>query len=283
MRRLLQSASMDLIEACFELIKKTATELPSDVRGMIESAQKFEEGNAFRILSDVLLNADLAVKKSVPICQDTGSINFFVKRGQYASDGLTESILSAVDEATEQGLLRKNSVDPVTGKNIGNVPNIHISDGDFEIGLLLKGGGSENFSAQYSLPDMSLLAGRDIVGVEKCVLDSIFRAQGKACPPFVVGVCIGGQRDSGYLRAKEQLFRKAGERRLPELESSLLSKINSLGIGPMGLGGKTTALEVFCDSLPRHPASYFVSVSLNCWALRRYTMTLDENGRPCYT
>jgi len=140
------------------------------------------------------------------------------------------------------------------------------------------------FLTQYKLPDASLKAGRDLDGVGKCIVDAVFRAQGKGCSPYIAGVCIGGQRGSGYLEAKKQLFRKPGERskELADLERSVTEKCNKLGIGPMGLGGKTTVLDTFISSLPRHPASYFVSISLNCWALRAWTLT-EKDGKANYS
>jgi fumarate hydratase, class I len=272
---------MDISKIVLELIKRTSTIQDSGVRLLLESAMKTESAISKNILTDILKNCSIAQKKSVPICQDTGSINFFVLKGDYSESELRESIGIAVDKATEKGFLRKNLVDPISEENLGNGPKIYFEEGEFEIRLLLKGGGSENFSAQYSLPNQSLGANRDLDGVKKCVLDAIVNAQGKACSPYFIGLCIGGQRDTGYLEAKKQLFRAPGERKIGELEKDLMDKINSLGIGPMGLGGKTTALDVFATSLPRHPACYFVSISLNCWALRRGKVTL-QNGNPYY-
>jgi len=271
---------MNISNAIYELIKKASTELPSDMRILIEESQRYETGTAKQILSDILKNADLAKEKTLPMCQDTGALNFFVKKGDYSEDLIKRSTKEATARATKNGLLRPNAVDPLSGNNLGNIPEIHIQEGEFEIKLLLKGGGSENVCAQYKLPDTSLNAGRDLDGVEKCVLDSLIKAQGKGCSPYVVGVCIGGQRESGYMKAKKQLFRKAGNRsnlaELAKFECSVKDRINKLGIGPMGLGGKTTALEVFATTLPRHPAAYFVSISLNCWAMRRWTLTIKD-------
>jgi fumarate hydratase class I len=141
---------------------------------------------------------------------------------------------------------------------------------------MLKGGGSENVSAQYSLPDAELFAGRDLQGVARCVVDAVLTAQGKGCAPGIIGVGIGGDRMSGMARAKEQLFRPLDEENpdsgLRRLERALYRRLNELGIGPMGLGGKTTVLGVRIGSAYRIPASYFVSVSYMCWACRRAVM-----------
>jgi len=274
---------MDSTKAILELIKRASTQLPSDVRALLEEAKKSEPGAAGQTLDDILRNIDIARAKTLPMCQDTGVLNFFVRKGGYTEGELEIMIMDAVETATSQGLLRPNSVDPASGRNLGNLPVIHFEGGEFEIKLLLKGGGSENVCAQYKLPDDLSGAGRDLEGVEKCVIDAVFRAQGKGCPPYILGVCIGGQRESGYMEAKRQLFRKAGERsELADFERGVKDKINRLGIGPMGLGGKSTVLEVFASALPRHPACYFVSISVNCWALRRWTLTIKD-GKPHYS
>jgi len=275
---------MELSEAILGLIKKAAIELRPDVLQSLEVARKSDSPLARQILDDIVMNCRIAKGKKAPICQDTGALNFFVKKGEYSEGEIVTVINDSVAKATKEGILRPNSVDSVSGKNLGNIPEVHIKPGEFEIKLLLKGGGSENVSAQYSLPDSALKAGRDLDGVKKCILDAVFRAQGNGCSPYFVGICVGGQRESGYLEAKKQLFRKNNERskELAELECSVKDKINKLGIGPMGLGGKATALDVFATSLPRHPASYFVSVSLNCWALRRWTLRIKD-GKADYS
>jgi fumarate hydratase class I len=138
---------------------------------------------------------------------------------------------------------------------------------------MLKGAGSENAGQMYKLPLAEINAQRDLEGVRRCVLDAVQKAQGRGCPPYIIGVGIGATKDQVTRLAKEQLIRKltdvnkAGE--LAELEQQLLGDINSLGIGPMGLGGKATALGVKIGVNHRHPASYFVDVSVGCWAMRR--------------
>lgn len=148
--------------------------------------------------------------------------------------------------------------------------------------LVMKGGGSENMSRQYSLPDATLGAGRDLEGVRKCVLDAVQKIQGYGCAPGILGVCIGGDRATGYEVAKEQLLRPLDERsnnriandRIAELEKRVLKEANALGIGPMGLGGKTTLLGVKIAARPRVPASFFVTVAYMCWACRRRSISL---------
>jgi fumarate hydratase class I len=159
----------------------------------------------------------------------------------------------------------------------------HEQAGDeVRVTLMLKGGGCENVGIQYSLPDSELGAGRDLAGVRRCLLDAVHRAQGKGCAPGILGVAIGGDRATGYVASKEQFLRKLGERspepELAALEEQVLQEANTLGIGPMGFGGRTTLLDVFITALNRVPASYFVSVSYMCWAFRRRGMTTDLTG-----
>ena len=137
-------------------------------------------------------------------------------------------------------------------------------------------------SRQYSLPDAALGAGRDLEGVRRCILDAVHRAQGYGCAPGILGVCIGGDRAGGYEEAKHQLLRKLDDRNrcaeLARLEARVLKEANALGIGPMGLGGKTTLLGVKIGSRPRVPASFFVTVSYLCWAARRRSMVVRLKG-----
>ena len=146
--------------------------------------------------------------------------------------------------------------------------------------LLMKGGGSENMSRQYSLPDASLGAGRDLEGVRRCILDAVVKAQGYGCAPGILGVCVGGDRACGYEEAKLQLLRRLDDTSrnadLARLEKRVMREANSLGIGPMGLGGRTTLLGVKIGARPRVPASFFVTVAYLCWAARRRTMRFGE-------
>ena len=148
--------------------------------------------------------------------------------------------------------------------------------------LVLKGGGCENVGAQYSLPYEKLKASRDLNGCRKVILDAVLQAQGKGCGPGVLGVCIGGDRATGYEYSKRQLLRKLDDRnpdsRLDALEQDILNTANELGIGPMGFGGKTTLLGVKICAINRVPASFFVSVSYMCWAFRRQGFVLDSNN-----
>ena len=186
--------------------------------------------------------------------------------------------------------IRDSSVDSLTGENSGNnlgpgTPVIHFEQwerDDVEVKLLLKGGGCENMNAQYSLPaDLAHLgrADRTIEGVRKCILHAVWNAQGKGCAPGAIGVCIGGDRTSGYVEAKQQLFRSLddvnADPRLAELEAEIMRTANTLGVGAMGFGGKVSLIGCKVGVQNRLPASFFVSIAYDCWAYRRLGVTLD--------
>ena len=279
---------MSITEKILDLIRETSSSLPEDVEKALRRAMRREEASSSAkvVLKTILDNCALARKASTPLCQDTGTLTFFVDAS--LRHRVTRKVISqAVALATEKGYLRKNCIDSVDGKSYDDnvaegAPVIHyVEGGELPAGsvtLIMKGGGSENMSRQYSLPDSSLGAGRDLAGVEKCVLDAVQKAQGYGCAPGILGVCIGGDRATGFETAKEQLLRqlddKSTDPRLAKLESSLLAKANSLGIGPMGLGGKTTLLGVKIAARPRVPASFFVTVAYMCWAARRRSITI---------
>jgi fumarate hydratase class I len=203
---------------------------------------------------------------------------------------MKKQIKEAIAQATRRGKLRPNSVDSLTGENSGNnlgpgTPVIHFEQwerDDIEVKLLLKGGGCENMNAQYSLPaDLAHLgrADRTIDGVRKCILHAVWNAQGKGCAPGAIGVCIGGDRTSGYVEAKQQLFRSLDDvnpdPRLADLEAEIMRTANTLGVGPMGFGGKISLIGCKVGVQNRLPASFFVSIAYDCWAYRRLGVTLD--------
>lgn len=282
-----------LLTSMETLIGRVSTVLPRDVVEALARAYGLEqEGSVARdTLGVILKSASESEESGIPICQDTGSILAIIRADPNGSFlAIETAIKDAVKNLTAKGILRQNCVDPISGQNTGNnigehVPQIHLypSHGPTMVSVMLKGGGSENVSTQYSLPDSSLEAGRDLDGVRKCILDSVFRAQGMGCAPGVIGACIGGDRASGYLIAKEMLFRKLDEpnsfKVLDRLEDTVVRQANSLGIGPMGLGGKTALLGARIGYAGRHPACFFVTVSYSCWATRRYSVELDETGR----
>lgn len=279
-----------LKQSLLELIKSTSAKLPKDVFDKLKKyAEKEEKGTPARYAMDIIIeNIELAEKITQPLCQDTGSILFFVKSQKgFDLAAFEKAAREAVVLATEEGCLRQNSVDPITGKNSGNnlgpgFPTFHFEQWDkpdTDVRLILKGGGCENCGIQYSLPNSKLGAERDLDGVKKCILDAVLQAQGKGCAPGILGVAIGGDRATGYLHSKEQFLRKLDDKnpdqKLDELEREIVSESNGLGIGPMGFGGKTTLIGCKIGVLNRLPASYFVSVSYMCWACRRQGVLLD--------
>lgn len=283
----------DLENSLFELIRRTSTDLPADVESALRRAFTREKkgGRAWWALAAILENIELARRKNAPICQDTGMLFFsFCVPVGFDTNAIVARTRSAVSKATREGFLRQNTVDSVTGApyetNIAHgSPVIRFEQSAsrlIDVRLLMKGGGSENVGRQYSLPDATLSAGRDLDGVRRCVLDAVWRAQGEACPPGVIGVCIGGDRASGYEHSKEQFFRKLDDkspvRALAKLERTIVRQANQLGIGPMGLGSPVTILGAKVGALSRLPASFFVSVSTMCWAFRRRGVVLGADG-----
>jgi len=280
----------DLTNEILELIRRTSSDLPPDVEKRLRAAvEKEAPGSAARgALETILKNVELSRKNSSPICQDTGTPIFYVKYPPgWSTLKLKQQIRTALAEATKKSYMRPNAVDAVYDKNSGDnlggedFPYIHFEEVEGEeltIELMLKGGGCENVGAQYSLPDNRLGAGRDLAGVRKVVLEAVHKAQGQGCAPGILGVSIGGDRGSSYLASKEVLYQKMGipskDPKLAALEKQLTEEANTLGIGPMGFGGKTTVLETKVTGLSRLPASYFVSVSYMCWAYRRRKMTV---------
>jgi fumarate hydratase, class I len=275
-----------------ELIRRTSTVLPDDVIKAIQGARKDESGgtNAAYALEVISCNIDSAKNKSQPLCQDTGSILFYVHTPVgYDQTAFAEAAVAAVKEATVKGHLRQNSVDAVTGRNSGDnigpgTPDFHFEQWhrDYvEVKLMLKGGGCENVGAQYTLPDPRF-GGRDLKGVENAILDCILQAQGQGCGPGILGVCIGGDRSSGYAASKETLLRKLDDSNadpvLGELEERIVEKANKSGIGPMGFGGKTTLIGCKITKRNRVPASFFVTISYMCWAFRRQGINLSRSG-----
>ena len=286
----------DLFRAnILELIRRTSAFLPADVEEVVLFNRTLEQAGskAEFALELVKQNIGLAKSKSLPICQDTGTINFFIETPKGVDQiRLAELAEEAVAQATEIGYLRQNSVDSLTGKNTGNnlgegSPVFHwhqTAEDHIDIRLILKGGGCENMSSQYSLPSViqNVRADRNLEGVRRCILDAVWQAQGKGCGPGFLGVCIGGDRASGYEHAKKQLLRMIDdsnpEPSLAELENTIMQQANSLDIGPMGFSGKYTVGTCKIGAINRLPASYFVTVAYMCWAYRRRGVQLTTDG-----
>jgi fumarate hydratase class I len=273
-----------LQSAVVELYRKAATSLPLDIEIALKDAFRTEKkgSNAQTALSAVLENVKIARETSLPICQDTGVPVFFIKVPKGISQlEIRDAVVKATKIATREIPLRPNAVDILTEKNSGDNTGVGFPIVYFEevkgehiiMDLMLKGSGSENVGQLYKLPVAELKAERDLDGVRKCVLEAVYKAQGKGCPPYIVGVGIGAAKDQVTRLAKEQLLRTLADRNkhsvLADLEKRLFYEINELGTGPLGLGGKTTVLGVKVGVNHRHPASYFVDVSIACWADRR--------------
>lgn len=286
-----------LYKSMYDLIVETSTKLPKDVRRAIAKAKLSESAGtrAAMSLATITNNITMADEKVSPICQDTGLPTFKIKTPVGVNQlEIKKVIKEAIVQATKDGKLRPNSVDSLTGANSGDnlgdgVPVIKFEQWEkdyIDARLILKGGGCENKNIQYSLPcELEGLgrAGRDLDGIRKCVMHSVYQAQGQGCSAGVIGVGIGGDRTSGYELAKEQLFRSLDDENtvpeLKELEEYVMENANKLGIGTMGFGGETTLLGCKVGVAHRIPASFFVSVAYNCWAYRRLGVKISpETG-----
>jgi fumarate hydratase subunit alpha len=270
-------------EIC-RLYKEAAIKLPEDVKNALEYAFEIEDDETARLnLNAILDNIKTAEKKNIPLCQDTGLPIVFVKMGKVEVENLKEGIVKGVEKATGTVPLRPNVVDPLTRQNTSNnsgrfIPQIDlelVDNDELEITILPKGFGSENNNAlKMALP------GEGEEGIKQFVLDTVQKAGGKPCPPIVVGVGIGGSSDMALKLAKKALLRKVGEHhpeeRMARLEKDMLEMVNATGIGPMGLGGKTTALDVKVEYADTHTAGLPIGVCIQCWAARRATGILKE-------
>ncbi|UZJ78337.1 fumarate hydratase [Fictibacillus sp. KU28468] len=280
-------------ESMYKLIVETSTNLPKDVRRAIAAAKIRENAGtrAAMSLETITKNIKMADENVSPICQDTGLPTFKIKVPVNVNQiEMKKAIKKAVAEATSDAKLRPNSVDSITGDNTGDnlgegTPVIKFEQWEedyIDVRLILKGGGCENKNIQYSLPaELEGLgrAGRDLDGIRKCIMHSVYQAQGQGCSAGFIGVGIGGDRTSGYELAKEMLFRSAEDvnpnENLRKLEEYVMENANKLGIGTMGFGGETTLLGCKVGVINRIPASFFVSVAYNCWAYRRLGVKVD--------
>jgi len=274
--------SRTIINAVENLCANANFELPTDVLRSLEKSVICEKGIAKDILEEMIENALIAKNERIPLCQDTGMANFFVRFGDDVSieDGdIYYAINRGVFLGYTKNYLRKSIVsDPLERKNTqDNTPaNIYIEivSGDkIEIAFLAKGGGSENAS---SLKMLTPSVGWD--GVKEFVLKTVNEKGRNACPPLVVGVGIGGDFSSVGFISKKALIREIGSENknifYNEKEKELLDEINKLDIGPMGMCGKTTSLAVFIEARPTHIASLPVSVNIQCHSFRRKIIIL---------
>jgi len=283
-------------ENFLELIRRSSAFLPRDVELILADARGREEpdSRARLALDMVALDIGLARQRSAPVCQDTGTITFYIRTPVGVDQmQIRLAIEAAVAEATARGYLRQNSVDSLTGRNSGNnlgpgTPVCHFEQWageEIDVRLILKGGGCENTSAQFMLPATfdGVRYNRDLEGAFACIMQAVQNAQGHGCGPGFLGVCIGGDRAEGYTFAKQQLLRPLDDVNpvpaLAEMEARVVAAANRLGIGPMGFGGRFTLGGCKIGSLNRLPASFFVSIAYMCWAYRRRGMVLDGEGK----
>jgi len=267
-----------------DLFKQAVIELPDDVVKALEEAYSKEDHELARLnLEAILENIQAAREMGIPMCQDTGLPIIFVKLGDVSVENLYEGLRMGVAKATREIPLRPNVVDPLTRMNTGNnvgrgIPQIDVEliDGNYlELTVFPKGFGSENNNAmKMALP------GEGVAGIKDFVIKTVIKAGGKPCPPIVVGVGIGGSSDMALKMAKKALLRDVGsphpEERIADLENELLKSINRTGIGPMGLGGKTTALDVKIELADTHTAGLPIGVCIQCWADRHASAVIRD-------
>jgi len=284
-------------QSMYDLILKASTDLPNDVRNAIQHAREQEHAgtSSLMALDAITLNNEMSVENQSPLCQDTGLPNFKIYVPVNINQiEMKKAIERALIRATEDAKLRPNTVDPITGKNSGNnlgaglpVVEFHQWEEDYiDVKFMLKGGGSENKSIQYTLPcQLEGLGnvGRDLDGIRKCILHAIYAAQGQGCGPGFLGIGVGGDRTGSYKTAKEQFYRLVDDtnpnEELRKVEEYIMEKAQNFGIGTLGFGGETTLLSCKIGTMHRLPASYFVSVIYMCWAFRRLGVTINpETG-----
>lgn len=277
-------------DTAVELLRIAATELPVEYVEEMDRLMRETDGSVGKSqMTNILDNVKIAREGSKPMCQDTGIVAFMAKVG----DGfplrsrLKDVLVEATKRATKEVPLRPNAVDMFkgnTGNNVGlngHVPLIYIDmvPGDgLELVAMPKGGGSSNVAAHRMLKP-----GLGLKGVKQFVVEAVAQAGSLGCPPYFVGVGIGGGEDACMKLAKNALFRpfkmRSPDHRVAEIEEELLVKLNELGIGVMGLGEGPSVLDVHVEMAARHPASLPVGVVISCWALRHAKATISAAGK----
>ena len=266
-----------IVRTIVELFRRAETELSEDIINALKKAYDEEEYEIARItLKAILDNIEIAKKLGVPMCQDTGIPIIFVEIGKdlHLDFNIKEAIIEGVKKATHEIPLRPNGVHPITRENSGTNVGLHmpqiyfdIVEGDsLKITVMPKGAGSENCSV------LKMLLPSEVNKIKKVVVDAVKNAGAKPCPPVIVGVGIGSTFDGAAKLAKKALLRNVND--MNDFELEILEAINKLGIGPMGLGGKTTALAVLVEIGYCHTASLPVAVNIQCWANRKASALL---------
>jgi fumarate hydratase subunit alpha len=276
----------DVQDAVVELLRKTVVKLPADIDEALRRAFDAETDEVPKMqMKAILDNIDMAEKGNTPMCQDTGVTIFYVTLPKSCTADVEKGIIEGVRRATKEVPLRPNAVHPITRKNPGDnvglrMPYINWKVGDkdyIEITVMTKGAGSENMS-QLAM----LTPSQGLKGIKEFVLNTVLRAGGNPCPPMILGVGIGGSADISMKLAKEALLRPLNVRHsdpeIAALETELLESMNMLGIGPMGLGGKTSLLGLNIEYAYCHTASLPVAINVQCWAARRGTVRIHTDG-----
>ncbi|WP_209679889.1 fumarate hydratase [Methanohalophilus levihalophilus] len=272
----------DVIDGVKSAIKQAQTVLPKDVVQALEKAEKSEsEDVAKSHLQAILKNVSIAKEKSIPMCQDTGIFIFKVEIGRniVLPFNLEEALREALRQATLEIPLRPNAVHPITRHNSNDntgvgLPDIKysfIDEDELRVTVVPKGAGSENMSV------LKMMNPTEVNSIDDFILESVFNAGGKPCPPVIVGVGVGGSFDKSAILAKTSLLRDVQD--MDEEELHLLRRINSLGIGPMGMGGDTTALAVHINKAHCHTASLPVAINIQCWANRHSTVVFRRGSQ----
>ena len=273
------------------LLRRAETELPNDIVTALKKAYESESSEIPKTqLKNILDNIQLAKDTKIPMCQDTGIQIFFIWLPINSCDlspfQLTKAITHGVSRATSEIPLRPNTVHPLTRTNAGDNTGLHMpylnfksSENEYlEIAVLPKGAGSENMSALKMLTPA-----HGIKGIKQFVLDTLVHASGKPCPPIILGIGIGGSADISMKLAKEALLRPINIRntnsQIAELEEELYQTLNGIGIGPMGLGGKTSLLGINIEYGHCHTASHPVAINVQCWAARRARAKIYPDGK----
>ncbi len=271
-----QIPANDIVEAVAAMCVTANHELPDDVQAAFEAAYAAEEAPAAKeIFRQLLENSALSRETNLPLCQDCGLAVFFVEVGEdvrVTGSSLRQAINDGMIKGYKDGYLRKSSCDPFTRKNTGDngpaVIHFDLVPGDkLKIWMMAKGGGSENMSR------VTMLApAQGWKGIKEFVVNRVAEAGPNPCPPTIIGVGIGGNFELAAVNSKKVLLRKLDDRHpdpeIAKLEDELLAAINDLGIGPMGLGGKTTSLAVKIAVAPCHLASLPLAVNVQCHSAR---------------